>query len=108
MQDIGAEELTGRTAKIDIAQLVTRQTIPATMIPRTSHEIIQVVLVCLFQNLIGHHGAIKIFLIPPTRDVHDWYSDVFELRDQGSLLPEVVVIRMRNEVIPGGYLAVKV
>src|SRR5215831_17615735 len=108
MQNIGAEVLTGRAAKIDVAQFIAGGTIPAAMVPGTGHQMVHVVRVGLLQNLIRFDGSVEIFLIPPARDVHDGYGDLLELIDQRLLLPKLVVVRVGDEVIPGRYFAVKV
>ena len=108
MQDVGAKELTHRAAKINVSHLVARQTIPTAVIPWTSDQVIQVFVVSFFEDLVRLDWTIKIFLIPPSIDVHDGYRRLLELTGQRLLLPELIVIGMRNKVIPGWYLAVEV
>src|SRR5436190_24120066 len=78
------------------------------MIPWAGDQIIQMVGVGLLQNLIGFNRTVEVFLIPPTGDVHDRNSDLLKLIDQSLLLPELIIIRMRYEIIPSRYLSMKI
>src|SRR6185369_345573 len=108
MQDVGAKELADGTAKINVSHFVASQTIPTAVIPWTSDQIVQMLVVSLFENLVRLDWSVKIFLVPPARDVHDRHRRFPELTGQRLLLPELVVIGMRDKVIPGWYFAVEV
>src|SRR5262249_56897642 len=107
-ENISAKVLACRAAKIDVSEFVAGQPVPASMIPGTCDQVIQVICVVLFQNLIGLDRTVKVFLIPPSRDMHDRNRRLFELTNQRLLLPELIVIRMGHEVVPCRQLFVKV
>src|ERR1041385_1374687 len=106
-KDIRAKVLACRIPKIQVSQFVPGEAIPSSVIPRAGNQIVQVTRVSLLQDFISFYGPIKVFLIPPSRNMHCRYCDFPELINQSLLLPELIVIRVVNEVIPGWQLAVK-
>ena len=98
----------GVAAKRNEAERIARAVGPAAVVPRTGHEIIQVVGVFLFEQFVNLHGTIKIFLVPPAGDVQVGNSGPREKVGHGLLLPEGVVVGVRDEVAPGGKPAVNV
>ena len=62
----------------------------------------------LLQDFIGLDGTVEVFMIPPAGDGHDWHSHLLELINQRLLLPELIIVRMRHEVVPGRYFSMKV
>ncbi len=78
------------------------------MIPRARHHIVHVVGVFLLQRFVNFHGTVEIFLIPPAGNVKIWHFWSIQVRRHRLLLPELVVVGMRDEIVPGGYLFVPV
>src|SRR5690242_5684927 len=107
-QNVRTKVLTGGTAKINVAEFISGRPIPSAMIPRTRNQIIQMVRVGFLEDFISFDRPVEIFLVPPTGDVHDWHLGLLELITEGLLLPKQVIIRMIDEVIPGGQFAVEI
>src|SRR5687768_234780 len=94
-----AEIFAGRAAEFYFAKLVARGAIPAAMIPGAYDQIIQALDILLFQFLIDFQRAIKVFLIPPTRDVQGRHIHLRQILRGGLLLPEGIVIRMIDIIV---------
>jgi hypothetical protein len=78
------------------------------VIPRARDEIIQMLRVIPFQNLVNLHRPVEVFLIPPARDIQIRYRGLGQEKCHRLLLPESVVVRMSDEIVPGGQCAVEV
>src|SRR5262245_11141608 len=87
-QDLGTKIFADRSAEFDISELVARCAIPTAVIPRTDHEMIHVACVGFFEDLVRLDRSIKVFLVPPARDVHYRHSSLLYLIDQCLVLPE--------------------
>src|SRR5688500_12226838 len=77
------------------------------MVPRTDHKEVLLLRIVAFEQFIDLDGAVEVFLVPPTGDVQcrDGYAS--EPRLKSLSFPERVVIRMTDEIVPGGKLAVE-
>src|SRR5262249_20565170 len=106
--DAVAKVLRRRASEIDVAELLAFARVPAAVIPRTDDEEVLVVFVELLQPLVDLYRAVEVFLVPPPGDVERRHRHLGERRDQRLLLPELVVVRMRDVVVPGGNLSVQV
>src|ERR1041385_4727309 len=81
---------------------------PLAVVPRTGdHEVrvLRVVLLGVAEDLPRSPG---IFLVPEARDVQVRHRRRVQLADPRLLLPEVVVVRMSDDVIPIRNRAVEV
>src|SRR5439155_5977648 len=100
----------GVAVEIDHAEPAPLPMSPPAVIPRPCHKVVQVLPVVLLEQLVNLVGTVKVLLVPPAGHVEVW-----DLQFQGlqvgrkSLrLPKLVVIGMRDELVPGGYRAVEV
>ena len=98
----------GRATEVDVAELLARLRVPASVIPGPNDEEILILCVELLEALIDLHRPVEILLIPPSSDIERWNRDLRQRRDQGLNLPEAVVIRMRDIVVPRRNLPVQV
>src|SRR5580692_3369309 len=64
--------------------------------------------IVFLEEFVNLHRAVGIFLIPPASDVEIWHGWFLEDVRHGFLLPESVVIVMRDEILPGGQGTVDV
>ena len=56
-------------AEVDVLKLLSRRSAPAAVIPRADDEIVLVVGVVLLELAVDGDRAVKVFLVPPARDV---------------------------------------
>src|SRR5262249_50569786 len=80
---------------------------PAAMVPWADDKEILILPVMFFQQFIDLERPVVILLIPPTSYVQRGNCDRFDVRLKGLLLPELVVIGMGDEIIPGRQLALE-
>src|SRR5208282_994425 len=67
--DLLAKVFAGFAAKLDLAQGTPCASCPASMIPRSGHEVIPVPKVVLLQRFVNLLRPVEILLVPPARDV---------------------------------------
>ena len=60
------------------------------------------------ERVVDAHWAVEILLVPPAGDVQRRHLHAGQVRNHGLALPELVVIRVRDVVVPGGNLSVQV
>ena len=94
-------------AEIDVSELSPRPA-GAAVVPRADHQIVAVLGVAPFQELIDLERSIEVLLIPPAGDVQDRNGRLGQMGGEGLLVPERVPIRVRHEVIPARQLAMEV
>ena len=62
----------------------------------------------LFEQFIDFHRPIKVFLIPPTRDIERRHRNAIEPRGEALSFPKCVIVGMIDEVVPGRKLVVEI
>src|SRR5262249_54506290 len=94
--------------EFDFAEAAAVRTRPAAVIPRPRDEEIDPLLVVRLQRLVNLDRAVKVLLIPPSRDSE--HRDVYLLQVSGHRLPspELVVVGVIDEIVPGWNFAVQV
>ena len=95
----------GVFAEINRPQGMAVRARPLPVIPRAGDEIVQMPVVALLHQLEDFLWAVKIFLIPPARNVHDRDSNACEIRSDGLALPEGIVVWMTDVIFPGWKIA---
>src|ERR687887_2178863 len=93
-------EFRRRTAEVDVAELLSRRRVPPTVIPWPDDEKILVLCVEFLEPLVDLNGPVEILLIPPAGDVERRHGDLRQRWNQRLHLPEAVVVRVRDIVIP--------
>ena len=81
---------------------------PLPVIPRAGDEIVQMPVVALLHQLEDFLWAVKIFLIPPARNVERGYGCLLQEREEGLFPPIFIAVRVPDEIVPGGKPTVKV
>ena len=81
--------------------------VPAPVVPRPDDESVQIARVVLLERVVDRQRAVEVLLVPPAGHVQRRYLDVPDVRDHRLPLPEVVVVRMLDEVVPGRNLSVE-
>ena len=64
--------------------------------------------VVFFEGVVDPDGAVEIFLIPPSRHIERRHLHLVDVRNHRLALPELVVIRMRDKIVPRRNLSVKI
>ena len=105
--DVLAERGRGGAAEIDGSELLSGWRVPAAVIPGTDHQIVQVLRIVGLERLVDLDGPEEILLIPPARDGEGRNLDPVEIRRDGLRLPELIVVRVRHEVVPRRRLVVQ-
>src|SRR5258705_12707818 len=95
-------------AKGNDADRVALGRLPFAVKPRSRDNKIRVVGIVLRRVPKNLPGPPRIFLIPEAGYVEIWHRRSVQLPDPGFFLPEVVVIRVFDTVIPVGNFAVKI
>jgi hypothetical protein len=78
------------------------------MIPWSYDKKVLVQLVVTFKEFINFEGSVKVFLVPPTRDIQCRHGNFIEPWFESLSFPERVIVRMIYEVVPRWQLIVKV
>src|SRR5262249_12496435 len=101
------EILRGRTVKRDVAQLVAGSSIPAAVVPRPDDQAVELPRIVPLESLVDREGTVEVLLVPPARDAQRRNEHVADVGDHRLPLPEFVVVRMFDEVVPRGDLSLK-
>ena len=64
--------------------------------------------IVLLERIVDANRTVEVFLIPPAGDAERRHLHVVNRGDQRLPLPELVVIRMKDEIVPGRNLFVKI
>src|SRR6185503_7146409 len=102
--DILSEILRRRRSEIDLAEFLAGSSRPAAVTPGTDDEKVLRALIMLLQLTINGDRAVEILLVPPAGDVQGRNGHAREVRLHRLSLPEAVVVRVCDEVRPGGQL----
>ena len=105
--DLLAEVLRRRAVERDRAETVAVAVRPAAVVPRPDDEAVEVLRIVLLERRVDLERAEEVLLVPPAGDVQRRHGDLAQVRDHGLLLPERVVVGVRDEVVPGRDLAVE-
>src|ERR1700674_514363 len=90
------------------ADTIALRRLPLAVIPRTSHHEVRVIRIILSRMPEDLPRTPRIFLIPETGDVEVGNRRRVELIDSSLLLPERVVVRMCDEIVPEGNGSVEI
>ena len=106
--DLVAEVLPGGAVERDGPELVPRSAAPPAVIPGPDDEEVQVVRIVLLERRVDRERPVEVLLVPPSRHVERRDPDLAEVRHHRLPLPEGVVVRVRDEVVPRRDLPVEV
>src|SRR6185503_18845347 len=78
------------------------------MVPGTDDEMVHAGLVVFLERVIDRDGPVEVLLIPPARDVQCGHGRRSNRRNHRLAFPELVVVRMRDVVVPRWNLSFEV
>src|ERR1700752_1203709 len=83
------------------------------MKPRTHYQHIVDARVLLLDPAISFQRTIQILVVVPTADSHYRSPNVFEIGEDVSLFPKLIVVRMKQQLVPKlraktGFLPVQI
>src|SRR5581483_6014777 len=81
---------------------------PAALTPSPDHHATPSLPLVPLHQLANFHPPAPILLIPPARDVERRHGHAIQVRRERLLLPEPVVIRVRDEIIPRRQLPMEI
>ena len=74
---------------------------PAAVVPRADDQVVQAAGVVLLERLVDVERAVEVLLVPPAGDVQRRHLHPADVGDERLPLPELVVVGMAHEVVPG-------
>src|SRR5688572_2693800 len=97
-----------RASEIDRSKLAAFTSRPAAVVPRTDDEEVLFRRVVTFEQFVDLDWTVEVFLVPPTSDVQRRHRNSSEPRLEALPLPERVVVRMVDEVVPARQTAFEI
>src|SRR5512146_3467333 len=87
-------------AEVDVAERAPFARVPAAVIPGTDDEEVLVVAVELLEAFVDRHGTVEVFLVPPAGHIERGNRDLRERGNERLALPELIVVGMRDKIVP--------
>ena len=103
-----AEILAGVAVEGNGAELAAIRAGPAAVVPRADHKVVQVIGVVPFKQLINFQRPVEILLVPPAAHIQIRHLGRADVWLERLFPPELVIVGMADEVVPGGQLAMEV
>src|SRR5215813_4652168 len=98
----------GGATEFNTAKLLAVAPRPSAMIPGADDQEVLVGRIMLLEQLIDFQRTIKVFLIPPSRDVERRDGYLVQPGCECLALPERIIVRMIDEVVPSREFIVKI
>src|SRR5260370_28525576 len=100
--------LAGTAVERDFPQPAAFGTRPAAVVPGARDEIVQMIGIALIEELVNLHGTVEVLLVPPAGNVQIRNFRRSDVGPESLFLPELVVVGMVDEIVPGGKLEMEI
>src|SRR5690349_15812059 len=102
-----AEERRGLDAEADVTEMIAVTARPTAMRPRPHHQQVRRARIILLDRAIGVERPHRVFGVEPAADVEHGALHVIHKSPQRARLPELVIIRVVNDLLPVTGLAIE-